>query len=203
MFSVIERNDYLAVVLKETTDYLYIASPSLSKISKKVKQDGALAGLNQKQLAKLQGRGFARLSTTQDYDVVDEFNSLDEAVLLVRGQTQEVEDSNPLVKSRIAKFMTNENVDAMAHLDDELTNAQNILSVIATFTTAIKQKLNIVQNELNNRATAKDVKALKLSMDKIAKLINALHTNETTNTLLNTGASLLEQEDDFDANEFL
>lgn len=57
MFDVIRRTSdeksYLAVVLKETADHLYVSSPSLSKVSSAVRKDGALVGLTTAQLALL------------------------------------------------------------------------------------------------------------------------------------------------------
>lgn len=203
MFAVIERNDYTAVVIKATNDYLYVASPGLTKVSRKSQQDGALAWLTQKTLSKLSGRGFARVKVGQDYEEVEEFDTIDEAIVFINGNTEVIENNNPIVTARIAKFMTKETVNTMAELDEELNNTEGLLGTVAAFATTLKQKTTILRNELNNRATAKDVKQLKLSLGKISGVLQALASNKNTAALLAVGEAISESTEDFDANEFL
>jgi len=207
MFHVIQREgkngNYLALVLKETAEHLYVTSPELSKVSKKVQSDGALAGLTQKQLALLSGRGFARLNKSQEYDVEDSFEDFAEGVSFISGETHTAANDNPIKMHIINKFMTEKNVGALASLDEGLTSFNTAMSAIAVFCTSLSQKVSTLNAELNNRATARDVKGIQTVQGKIEAVLSAIKANATTNTLLEVGNTLAGVGEIFDANEFL
>lgn len=207
MFDVIRRTSdeksYLAVVLKETADHLYVSSPSLSKVSSAVRKDGALVGLTTAQLALLWGRGFARLANSQDFDVEDSFESLDEAVAFINGVSFTPDTNNPIKNSIVTKYMNDKTVTKLASMDEQLEQTTVALGTIVAFATSLQQKVKVLSHELNNRATARDVKGIQASVDKITAVLKAMDENDNIKALVTVGTTLSSTNETFDANEYL
>ena len=168
-----------------------------------MQQDGALSRLTTKEVALLGGRGFARIKKSQDYEEVESFNSIAEAVAFVGGESYTPESNNPIKKHIVDKYMTDKTVGLLAKLDADIEGATTALGTVASLATSLQQKLRILSSELNNRAVAQDVKGIEACKAKIEGVVAALAKNANTSGLLAIGAELSATSDKFDANEFL
>ena len=202
MFKVIERNDYMGIVLREDSNYLFVASPSLSKISKKAQEAGILAGLTSKQMVAISGRGVARITTSQDYCISDECE-FNEAVEMVRADSTP-SNNNVLQERIVQKYMTDKKIDAMVEETTVLANAASAFDIVSKTALKFRAKVSALKAELENRAEAKDVSGMEAARKKVALVGKAIKDNEVTEAFVKIGNSLIaDSEESFDADEYL